>query len=520
MTGVALLVGGAAVGLGIARGLGLPGIPLLLLAGIVLNAAGLVPAELVDDAVLLGLTFLVFVAGLELHPRRVGAERRAALWVGLAQFTALGVAGLVVARLVGFDWTTTWYLAVALAASSTLVVVRILKQRRQLFEPFGRLVIGVLLLQDVLVILLIPVLTRLPVGLGAMLWGLLGTLGLIVAAFVCQQRVMPAVVRALEEDEESLLLVVLAFLFAFIGLAHALDLPIVVGAFLSGVALSAFPVNGLVRAQLNSLSDFFGAVFFTALGGLLSAPTVAELWQAAVLVAVVLVLTPPLVTVVSERAGLSARSAIEAGFLVAQTSEFSLVVGLQGLVLGQIAPGVVTVIALTLGFTMLLTPLLATDEVARRLMRFHPLSHRLHLGTRPEGHVLLVGCGTSGFALLEMLVILGQRVVVIDDDPAVIDRLREAEVPCVRGDGSHQSVLEAAGARRARVIVSTMRRTRDHAALLRYAPHVPTVVRVFEPAEGEEVRRLGGRPVVLADAAAEAFMSWYAGRSDRRSPVF
>ncbi|MBI4538876.1 MAG: cation:proton antiporter [Gemmatimonadetes bacterium] len=511
MIGIALLLAGAAVALGVARWTRLPAIPLLMLAGVALELGKLFPAEVLADAVVLGLTFLVFVAGIELNPRRVGGQRGAALRVAAVQFVLVGAAGLLAALALGFDATTSLYLALALAASSTLVVVRLLQTRQQLYEPFGRLVIGVLLLQDLFVILLIPVLTRTPLGIRAVATGVLGAVALAVLGYAALRWVMPYVVLRLELDEESLLLVILASLFLFMGMADGLALPLVAGAFVAGVALSGFPVGGVVRAQLNSLSDFFVAIFFTALGGFLVLPTTTELVQALVLALVVLLITPPLVTVVGEKAGLSARSAIEAGLLLAQTSEFSLVVGLHGLVLAQIAPGVFTIIALVTVVTMILTPFVATDDVARWLIRFHPVRRHVGGGPPPENHILLLGCGENGMVLLETLMVFGHRVFVVDNDPGVIEQVRQANVPALRGDGSDPAVLEAAGARRARMIISTMRRPGDHAAALRRARGVPILIRVFDQETAERVRGVGGTPVVVAEAAAEDFMDWYRG---------
>jgi Kef-type K+ transport system membrane component KefB len=509
MVGFAALLIGAAAGFGLAHWLRLPSIPMLLLAGLLLSAAGLVPSqEVLADSLLLGLTVLVFVAGVELNPRRVGSQRRAALRVGTAQFVVLLLLGLVTALALGFALAEAFYLALALTASSTLVVIRILQQRKQLFEPFGRLVIGVLLLQDVLVILLIPVLTRAPQGAVAAALGLLAALAMLALAWVCLRWVTPFLITRLNLDEEALLLVTLAVLFVYLALANLLGLPLVAGAFLAGVALSPFPVSGILRGQLNSLSDFFLAVFFTALGGLLVIPSAGDLGRAVLLALLVVIATPPLVTVVAERSGLSARPAIESGLLLAQTSEFSLVVALQGLAMGHVDQGIFTIVALTTVGTMILTPFLATDRITWRLMALHPLRHRDNVPRELEDHVLLLGCGDNGMPLLETLLGSGHEVLVVDDDPAVIERLREGDVPCIRGDGSDDQVLQAANARRAAVIVSTMRRPADNGTLLDYVAGVPVLVRVFDPEDAEMIRSKGGTPILYSQAAAEDFFRW------------
>lgn len=509
MTGITLLLIGAALGHGIARWLRLPVIPLLLCAGLALRLAGILPdPEILEDTLVLGLTFLLFVAGIELNPARVGAQRGAALRIGIAQFFILGGVGIAAALAMGMDLVTAHYVALALTASSTLVVVRLLQRRQQMFEPFGRLVIGVLLLQDLLVILLLPVAMGLPEGVGVAAAGLAGALLMMGLAYVFLRWVTPLLVLRLGLDSEGMLLVVLTILFGFIGLAWLLQLPLVAGAFLAGVSLSRFPVSGVVRAPLNSFADFFLALFFTAFGALISLPSPEVLVRALVLALLVVLATPPLVVMIAERSGLSARPSIEAGLLLAQTSELSLIVALQGWSAGHIEYDVFLTVALVTLVTMVLTPFLTVPRVAWSLMRWHPLRQEGAPGSIPRGHVLLLGCGDNGMPLLETLLSSGYETVAVDDDPAVVSRLREAEVACIRGDGADHTTLAAAGARHARLIISTLRRPEDSLAVLQQVHGVPVLVRVFDPADAERIRAAGGTPILYSSAAVEDFLGW------------
>ncbi|MEX2583227.1 MAG: cation:proton antiporter [Gemmatimonadota bacterium] len=509
MTAIAILLAGAAVALGLARWLRLPSVPFLLVAGLLVNVLGLMPErELLEDTLQLGLAFLLFAAGTELNPRRVGSKRSAAVRVGLAQFGVLGAIGFAGVYMLGAPLQEAIYLALALAASSTLLVVRLLQQRRQMFEPFGRLVLGVLLMQDMLVILLLPVLTGLPEGIGETLQGLAGTAVLVVGVLVWVSWVAPLFVLRMRLDDEGLLLVTLATLFIFIGAAVWLGLPMIAGAFLAGVALSGFPVNGIVRGQLASLSDFFLAIFLTALGGLIEIPDAGDLLIAVALIAIVVLVTPPLVTVIAEAAGMSARAAIESGLLLAQTSEFSLVIALQGWSIGHVREEVLTIVAIVTMVTMFLTPFIATNRMTWRLMSLHPLRSRHGLAQPRSGHMLLLGCGDTGMPILETLVTAGHEVVVVDDDPAVIEALRDGEIPCIRGDGSDFDVLRMAGAEQAAVIISTMRRPRDSLHLLTRVRDIPVLVRVFDEEDARRIRQHGGIPISYADAAADDFLAW------------
>ena len=299
-------------------------------------------------------------------------------------------------------------------------------------------------------------------------------------------------------------------LFLFIGLADLLELPLAAGAFLAGVSLSPFPTSGIIRGQLSSVVDFFTAIFFLALGGLLTAPSPLVLMQALALTLLVIVATPPLVTLVAERNGFLARPAIEGGLLLAQTSEISLVVGLHALVVGQIVESTFTILALVTVFTMALTPLLTRARVSEKLLHRHPLRTRsTHAGEPPRDHVLLLGCGAGGMPLLETLLATGEEVVVIDDDPEIVERLREGEVTCIRGDASDPEVLRAAGAERAKLISSTIRRPRDNARLLESVDGVPVLVRVFDDEDARWVSEQGGVPIPYAEASAEVFLEWY-----------
>ncbi len=509
MTAVALLLLAAAVGFAGSRWTRLPEIPLLILAGVSLSAIVPLPDANLQDALVLGVSVLVFVLGIELNPQRVSRWGGSALRVGIAHFFVLGAAAFLISLAFGHSITTASLLAISMSASSTLVVTRLMKSSERLFEPVGRMVTGVLLLQDILVILAIPVVMRLESGLSAIAAGVAATLVLVVLAGVILRWVGPIVFGRFRNDHEILLLLALSVLFAFLGLASFFQLPLASGAFLAGVSLSGFPVNGLVRGQLASVADFFHALFFTALGAFLTLPSMAELFQGLVFVLLVVIVTPVLVTVVAERSGFSARPAITAGLFIAQTSEFSLVIGLQGMALGQMSAGMFSVVALSTVSTMVLTPFIATDRVVWRLLRLHPFRAPRALAAPPTDHVLLVGCGRSGLGLLEFLVISPSPVVVIEDDPAIIRLLRESAISAIRGDVSDVEVLRAAGAAEARVIISTIRRKEDNGPLLSMAGEVTVYTRAFNLSDAEWIESRGGRPILFSEAAAEDFLEWF-----------
>ena len=512
MTEITVLLLIAAIGFGIARRFQIPVIPFLLLGGITVST--FVSRENAIDlqhALELGLTFLVFASGIELNPQRFGHQKKAVIWVGIVQFLAAGIFGFLTAQALGFAAKPALYLAFALSTSSTLVVVRLLSQGRQMAEPFGRLVVGVLLFQDVLMILLIVLIARVPHGIEAVLKGIASTAILGGLALLSQRWFVPWFALRRKLESEILLLVILAQLFFFTGLANALDLPTIAGAFAAGLALSSFPVNGIVRALLGSLTDFFLAIFFTALGAFVGIPDDPVILIKGVVLGLILItITPPLVAAAAERFGLSSRNAIEAGVLLAQSSEFSLVLGITGhITLGEISRDVLAIIAWVAAFTMTLTPLLANDRITRVLLHFHPGRRRNRKTVSLENHILVLGFGTGGMWVIKPLIAAGHSVLVVDDDPVVIEHLNQAKIPCLRGDGADVKTLQEAGATKAKLIISSMRRATEAQTVLNYVSQTPVIVRLFEESEAKAIKKLGGIPILNSEASAEKFLEWF-----------
>ena len=517
MNAFALLLGVAAVAYGFAKFFRLPSVPVLIGAGMCLGLTGLVPKEFgVGDAVgegaknvlELGLVFLVFASGVELNPRRFKRFGKAVAWVAGVQFALAMGTGFLCARWMGLETLEAVYMGGGLAASSTLVVLRHLQNRKAMFEPYGRVVTGVLLLQDVALVLLIIVLSRVDGGGRDVGMGLFEALVLGGAAWIAQRFVVPKMVFRFKPDEENLLLWLVAVLLGFVGVASWLGLPLIAGAFAGGFVFSAFPLNGLVRGQLSSLVDFFHAMFFVALGALLGVPE-GGLWlQAGLYSLVVIVVTPPLVALVAEWRGLNARAGIESGLLLAQTSEYSLLLGLSGVMLGHVSPETFSVLALTTVITMVVTPVLGREEVANFLLPFHPLRKKGRITDAPEGHVLILGFGSAGMWTVKPLLAQGEKVLVVDDDAVVCAALARKGIPFLRGDGAEVEVLEKAGARNAKLVIASMRRVGDALTVLRHVKDVPVVARVFEEVDAELIRQAGGKPVMNSVAAADTFMAW------------
>lgn len=513
---MAILLLAAAIAFGLSKWMHLPVIPLLMLAGVGLrilaDVGGVtVPPQLLQEMIELGLAVLVFTAGVELSPRRMRGRTKPIIIVAVSQFILLGLAGVLTALLLGYEMMTAFYLGCALSASSTLVVVRHLQKRRQMFEHHGRLVLGVLFLQDVFIMLIMVALVKSVDGALESALAVIRAIGLGVVAYSIHRWFIPWLTHKVKLDEEELMLGSLAMLFLFSGMAWLLDLPFLVGALLAGFALSAFPMNGLVRGMLGSLSGFFLALFFISVGAFLEIPSAQMLWHSLIFIIVLIAVTVIFVSIVAELAGYSTRASIETGILLSQTSEFSLLLAMIGVASGQISGALFSLIALITVSTMTLTPFISRNRVAWSLMKLHPRYRRGENACESlTDHAVLLGFGRAGAGLLQYFTEQEIKVVVVDDDAAVIRQLIEKGIPCIQGDGSDIRNLELAHGREARVVICSMRRTRDARLAMNYLKKskAKVLVRAFEPEDIELVNANGGYPIRTAQASARNFLEW------------
>jgi monovalent cation:H+ antiporter-2, CPA2 family len=184
------------------------------------------------------------------------------------------------------------------------------------------------------------------------------------------------------------------------------------------------------------------------------------------------------------------------------------VVALVAVGRGHIGEGLLGVVAMVVVLSLTLAPALSSDRITRLLTRGYP-SAAPRRDEPPRGHVLLIGVGQGGAALLERLRSREIAVVVVDDDPAIVAQLTRDGIRAIRGEGGDPEVLAAAGAAQAVAVVSTMRRLEDNAALLACCAGRPVLVRVFSEEEAEEIRSRGGHPIVEAALAEDAFFGFY-----------
>ncbi|MFU8840742.1 MAG: cation:proton antiporter [Nitriliruptoraceae bacterium] len=518
------LVLAVCVGLGVvAIGLRLPLLVGLLVAGVVVGpqVLGLVGAT-PEIALLgeIGISLLLFVVGLKLDPRLVRKLGGIVLLTGTIQVLTTAALAFAIASLFGVATIPALYLAAGMSFSSTVVVIKLLSDRGQVEELHGRLSLGILIVQDIVVVALMVVLAAIdPESTASVVeqFGLIALkgFGLFAGIAVAARYLLPPVVHVLARQGELLVLAAVTWAVAMAAVAHVLGFSEEVGAFLAGVALASSAYREAISGRLSTLRDFLLVFFFIDLGTQLRFDGLEDLGLVAALTVFVLVGKPVLIAVIATLLGFQARVATTSGLTMGQISEFSLILASLGVALGQIDGRIAGVMAAVALVTITISTLVSAraEQLVPRLSE--PLVRLQRSRTRREveqqarfrPEVVVIGLGRLGQTVFDALTDRGVAVLGVDHDPRTA-RLTDPDAPVIFGDLTDPELPSQLPLRRTRWIVATPRNPELHRDLLnalrRAGFRGRLAVAVDHPDEQRLLRRLGVDLVVrpLEQAAA------------------
>ncbi|MDY0109938.1 MAG: cation:proton antiporter [Candidatus Krumholzibacteria bacterium] len=444
----------------------------------------------------IGICILLFIVGLKLDLAMVRTMGRVALATGLGQvlFTSLGGFGL--ARLLGMEMIAAVYVAVALTFSSTIIIVKLLSDKREIDALHGRIAIGFLIVQDLAVVLAMITLSAYGAGAAGeqtLLWKfgnvILYGIAFLGGVLLLMRRALPWLLEQLARVPELLVLFAIAWAVGLAAFGDWLGFSKEVGAFVAGMSIASTPYRDALGARLISLRDFLLLFFFIHLGSSLNLSLLGgEIVPAVVFSMFVLIGNPLIVMVIMGRMGYRKRTGFLAGLTVAQISEFSLILIGLGAALGHVdaaTVGLVTLVGLiTIGLSTYmilysghlyrwLAPSLRIFE--RRIPYREETADEQDALSLPRVDVLMFGLGHYGGSIVRGLIKRGQRVVGVDFDPQILRYWREQRVPVLYGDMEDPDLLEHLPIQRTRwILVATPNRqaTTTLVSLLR-AAHYP-----------------------------------------------
>lgn len=424
-----------------------------------------------------GIALLLFVVGLKLDLHLIRTMGTVALATGLGQVLFTSIVGFFLALALGLTPLEALYVAVALTFSSTIIIVKLLSDKGEIDALHGRIAIGFLIVQDIVVILVMIGLSAISGPEGAasrdLGWqivrvGMAG-IGFLAAVWLMMRYLLPTILHYLARSQELLLLFAIAWAIALATVGDVLGFSKEVGAFLGGVSLASTPYREAIGSRLVTLRDFLLVFFFIDLGSRLNLAALGlKVMPALVLSLFVLIGNPLIVMVIMGYLGYRKRTGLLAGLTVAQISEFSLILGALGVSLGHISDnilGLITLVGLVTiaGSTYLI---LYSGRLYQLLARWLTVFERRtpHRETEqdsaiqvPAADIILIGLGNFGGGIACHLWDRRAKMVGVDFDPEVLEKWRRYGLPVFYGDVSDPELWQHLPVAAARLIVVTVR---------------------------------------------------------------
>ncbi len=424
-----------------------------------------------------GLSFLLFLVGMELDFRKLTEVGAKVAFTAIANMTFVTAVGFGLGRLLGYQALSALYLGIGLSFSSTILVVKFLADNKDADSLHGRVSLGILLVQDLVAVVVLMFLSF-KGSVGVSTFMTLGVKGVALglAIYFLSAWGLPRLMRLVSRWSELLFLTAVSVCFLLGGISKFLGFSFEIGAFLAGMALGSSEYKLAIAAKVKPLRDLFVAVFFVDLGTKLGRSLGAfEVVPALWMLGVVMIVKPLVFLLLLAIVKFRRFTSFWVSLSLAQVSEFSLIMLAIASSVGEFDPKLTSSMAIVAIVSMILSGTLiglskSIYTFVSPLLRFiKALETKIEsVDSLNQGHVVLIGCDRSGLRILNYLKQSHAKVVVVDFNPDVHEKLRVMKVKVIFGDISEAEVAEESGIARAKLIISTVRDMDDSLAILSY----------------------------------------------------
>lgn len=459
----------------------------------------------------MGITLLLFIIGLGLNPKIIREVGKIAAVTGLGQILFTVALAFLVATSLGFSTVPAVFIAIAMAFSSTIIILKLLSDKRDTHRLYGKVATGFLLVQDVVAVTVLIVVAALArdQSLTAVLSHtvVMGT-AFIGAVALIAHYVLPRLKSFLASSQEFLFLFSIGWGFGVAAVAHSIDFSFEIGALAAGVALANSPYALEISSRMRPLRDFFIVLFFIVLGSELHLSSIGSgAWPALVLSLVILIGNPIIIMTIMGILNFTRKTSFKAGLTVAQISEFSLILIILAREGGHISDSVVAMLTLVAMITIACSTYLIiyADTVYAWLAPYLKVFERK--GVRSESEftdeydVILFGLKSGSRTFLEGFQNLGSRFLVVDYDPEVVDMLTREGVDAVYGDANDTEFLEDLPIDKAKMVVVTATEFTVNATLVSHIghkhPEVLVIAKAEEAYEAQQLYEMGASYVMM-----------------------
>ncbi|MDP3982197.1 MAG: cation:proton antiporter [bacterium] len=459
----------------------------------------------------LGIMFLLFLVGMEMNYTSLKKVGGVSLLVGLGQVLFTAFFGFLLVLGLGFQPIHALVIAIALTFSSTIIIVKLLSDRKALQSLYGKISIGFLLVQDMVAILALVVIAGIGeggkvdiIGLGtSILWGIV----LFCSMMILGRTILPRLLDVIARSQELLFLLSLSWVFLVAAVVSWLGFSIEIAGFLAGIALANSSEHYQIAHRIKPLRDFFILVFFAILGASLVLYQISSLWLPIIILSLfVLIGNPLIVMAIMGLLGYRKKTSFLAGITVAQISEFSLILAVLAYRLGHISSEIVGIISAVGVITITISTYLIThaDRVfvvlSPALGIFERSIVRKEEGFKEkESRIVLIGHDRTGRSIASRL--SKEDTLVVDFNPDVVSELQHKGFRCVFGDAGDPDIAESINFSSTQLVISTTPTLEDNRSILAILKNLPSPPAVIARAESQ-----GDADILIREGADYVFI--------------
>lgn len=476
----------------------------------------------------IGIAFVLFLIGMELDLSEIKSLGLPIVVSAIGQIIVSALLGFWIAGLLGFGTTESIFLGIGLAFSSTVVVVKMLIENKDLSSLYGKLSIGILLVEDMVAIV---VLMLISVGSSALNTGIhqslpvlsliLKALGLFILTFVLSKYVLRNIFDRVAKSTELLFFTSITWCFAFTSLAVLAGFSVEIGAFLAGVALASSPYHLQIQGKIKPLRDFFLTLFFIYLGSLVKIEyLISGAWAILAFSVFALFIKPVIYVMLLGRFGFKKHTTFQTAVNLSQISEFSLIVLVVGASYADVSPLTISVMASTavlsiIGSSILIGNSKKLYKILGSLVGFFSKSKSIHFletssFSENEGQIVVVGADRVGRQIVNYLSRVKIPFLVIDFNPHLVKELGEKGINVVYGDIGDPEVLDSLQIEKTKLVISTASSLSDNETLLfelkRRGSKAVVVLRAEDANQGKALREMGADHIIFPERVMGSYI--------------
>ena len=518
---VILLVFSVAVVLLLQR-LRLPSVLGFLLTGIIIGPFGFSFIENLEQIEILseiGVILLMFVIGMELSLKQLASMKKTVFLGGFMQVGLSVVVTAIIFYFLNFSWKEAVFTGFLFSLSSTAIVLKILYDRNELTAPQGRMALGILIFQDLIVV---PMMLVTPIMAGnsenvvnEVLFLILKSALVLALTYIGAKYVVPRLLYliAKTKSKELFLLATITLCFTVALLTATAGLSLAFGAFLAGLIISESDYSHQATSTILPFRELFISFFFISIGMLLDLNFfIKNAWIILLMVLIVFVIKGGLVSLTAWALNYPLRTVLLTGMALFQVGEFAFILSRIGIENGLLSPQMNQYFLSVSVFTMLLTPFvfLVSGRVTNFMLRKispgsgdHKIDRDIKLAPGhdgPEDHLLIIGYGINGANLAKAAKYADIPYMILELNPQIVREQKARGEPIIYGDAVEEHMLESLNVKKARVVVvaiSDPRATKSIVSNIRHiSPSVHIVVRTRYVKEIELLLALGADEVI------------------------